>query len=167
MSQENRVKLIFEGQQEDEVVIWQGNQHPFVLLKPGLIFAVVFLAGMFVLFYGQFQQWAWLAAVILILVAAGFFGRFYFCWKMSQYILTSKRVVYIQRRGIFSKTEAQAPLERIQDVILETSGLAATIFKFGNVKIQTAGTEKVLELPLMNNPRQFQQKMMTRLNIER
>lgn len=153
-------QLFFPGQQEDEEVVWSGNQHPFTLLKPSLIFLAVLLMVIFILFYWRLgQSIGLLMAIIVVLPVAIWLGRLYFCWLCSRYILTNKRVVYIQQKGFFARAEAQAQLARVQDVILEVSGFWATLFGFGNIKIQTAGTEKVLELPLMNHPREFQETM--------
>lgn len=54
-------------------------------------------------------------------------------------VVTSKRVIDIEQKGIFSREVAAFRLDRIQDVTVNISGVIATFLEFGNIHIQTAG----------------------------
>lgn len=58
---------------------------------------------------------------------------------LDVWIVTDRRVVSIEQRGMFSRTEAEHVFNKIQDITVEVSGILATFFNFGNLHVQTAG----------------------------
>ncbi len=76
---------------------------------------------------------AW--AVLLVI-------RGYFDWYRYQndiWVVTNQRVVDSVKRNWFNHTMSSADLIDIQDISIERNGLLATMFKFGDVRCQTAG----------------------------
>lgn len=141
----------FPGQQPDETVVLVLHRHwipflrdllriamlaglPPLLLWGGLklaeaeldpsspIFGIIIMAGM--LFY-----------LFLAILLYGFWLDYY----LDVFVVTNRRVVDIEQRGLLSRTVAEQPLYRIQDVTSEINGAMAHIFHYGNVYIQTAG----------------------------
>ncbi len=55
-------------------------------------------------------------------------------------IITDIRVVDIYQTGLFSHTVSELHIDKIEDVTSETDGILGTLFDFGFVFIQTAGT---------------------------
>ncbi len=107
----------------------------FLLLNSGtigkIVFISVFLLGIFVL--------------IKTLVV----------WRFTAVVITTKRIIDFDQQGIFSRTISEAPFSNIQDISLEQKGFWSVVLKFGTIKVQTAGTQNVLELQYVRYPRKL------------
>jgi len=68
-----------------------------------------------------------------------FFFFSFIDYYLNVYIITNERIIDIRQNGFFSRTISEQRLYRIQDVTSETKGVLPTIFRYGNIYIQTAG----------------------------
>lgn len=86
--------------------------------------------------------WPHTALIIFYLIWS--YGLFYTVtmYLLDVWIVTDHRVVDSEQHGFFSHTTAELNLYRIQDISLEVSGIVPTFFNYGDLKIQTAGTEE-------------------------
>ncbi len=73
-------------------------------------------------------------------------------WYFNVYLLTNKRLIDIDVHGFLHKHVAEARLANIEDVTYSSSGLAATLFDYGDVYIQTAGAEAKFDFKAVRNP---------------
>ncbi len=71
--------------------------------------------------------------MVLFLIVADYY--------LDAWLVTNERLIFIELHGIFSRTVASVNLRNIQDISTEVSGILPTIFKYGNVRIQSAGTQ--------------------------
>jgi uncharacterized membrane protein YdbT with pleckstrin-like domain len=55
------------------------------------------------------------------------------------WIITDRRVVNIEQKGLFNRQVSELELLRIQDITTEVTGVIPTILNYGDVFIQTAG----------------------------
>jgi len=55
-------------------------------------------------------------------------------------IITNQRIVDIDQESLFKHRVSELDLVKIEDVTSETVGFFSTVFSFGNVYVQTAGT---------------------------
>lgn len=76
-------------------------------------------------------------------------------WYFNVYIVTNQRVVDIDWINLLYKQLASAQLARIQDVTYKQGGILDSFFNFGNVFIQTAGTEPNFEFESVPKPDQL------------
>lgn len=58
---------------------------------------------------------------------------------LDTWIVTNKRVIVIDQRGLFSRTSGSFRLERLQDLNIEMHGIIETFLNFGTIQAQTAG----------------------------
>jgi len=72
---------------------------------------------------------------LMIVAFALFFHDFY----LSLQIVTSKRIIDVDQKGLFNRQTEQMPISNIQDVAFKQSGLASILFNFGDVVVQSAG----------------------------
>jgi len=63
-------------------------------------------------------------------------------YYLDVWIVTNRRIIDIQQRGFFSRVISEQKLFRVQDVTSEVHGFLPTIFKYGDVHIQTAGAKQ-------------------------
>lgn len=86
------------------------------------------------------------------LATFGFILSNFLHWFFNIYIVTNERVVDIDFYYLLYKHFAEAELDKIQDISYSSSGLLATLFDYGNVKIQTAAEIPNLEFELIPHP---------------
>jgi len=60
-------------------------------------------------------------------------------YNLDVWIVTNKRIINIEQKGLFNREVAKHELSKIQDVTGMQKGVLQSIFKFGDVHIQTAG----------------------------
>ncbi|MEK7619104.1 MAG: PH domain-containing protein [Patescibacteria group bacterium] len=77
----------------------------------------------------------------------------FFDHHLDIWILTDSHVINVEQNSLFSRNVAKQELSRIQDVEAQIKGILPTIFNYGNVYIQTAGTEERITFTAVPNPR--------------
>ncbi|MBN1162809.1 hypothetical protein JXA34_03665 [Patescibacteria group bacterium] len=102
-----------------------------MLLKPGFIV-------MFTLFWytGTF----------------GYFLTKFLLWYFNVYIITTKKIVDMDFRGLFYKNISEATLDNIEDVTSTVKGTFGVVFNIGNVFIQTAAETREFEFEGVHDP---------------
>ena len=65
----------------------------------------------------------------------------YLAWFYTVGIVTKRRIVDIDHHGLFYKKTTAAKLNRIEDITSKRIGSLSSIFKFGDIHVQTAGNE--------------------------
>ena len=61
------------------------------------------------------------------------------------WIITNKRIINIEQKGLFSREISELELDKIQDVSADIIGIIPTFLGYGDIYIQTAGeTEKFI-----------------------
>lgn len=73
-------------------------------------------------------------------------------WYFDLYIITDRRVIDIHFNNLLDVKSSEANIDVIQDVTSRVSGFAQTMFNYGNVTIQTAGTVGELCFEKVPNP---------------
>ncbi len=71
-----------------------------------------------------------------------FFYHSYLDYDLDVWMVTNERVISIELQGLFHRVVAELELFRVQDVTSETRGILGTLFNYGNVYIQSAGTHQ-------------------------
>ena len=71
-----------------------------------------------------------------------FLFRAWIDYYLDVWLVTNERIVSIEQKGLFARSIAEQKLYRIQDVYAEVNGVIATLLDFGNITIQTAGTNE-------------------------
>jgi CRP-like cAMP-binding protein/uncharacterized membrane protein YdbT with pleckstrin-like domain len=90
------------------------------------------------------------------------------------YIVTDDQVIDVQRNlaiyplwFIFTESRRQASLDKVQNVNLQIPNLVASVLGYGDVIVQTAGTEGTLDFLFVNHPRQVQAEVLRRVTAHR
>lgn len=135
-----------------EQVLHVIHRDAFIALKRVLLFVVLLALPVALLLminnlFPALTQHA-LAWPTIVISASGYllFIWLLFFFSMVDYaldlwVITDRRIIDVRQSGFFSRTVAEQNISRIQDVSSNTSGFWPTIFKYGNVSIQTAGQQ--------------------------
>lgn len=152
---EKRKKFI--NQEDDEKVLKIIRRHVFVLFKEN-IFSILFLVVSFVVMAMYFKYNIWIIFVVSFLIfffcVISLFYH-YFTWEKDVYIITDRRIVDVDQKTLFAKTQKEAFLDKIQDVTMEISGISGALFKYGNVLVKTA-SDNSLTLDDVHRPEKIQ-----------
>jgi hypothetical protein len=70
----------------------------------------------------------------------------------DEWVITNQRIVDSYKRHWFHQNLASADLINVQDMRVEKSGVMATIFNFGDLHCQTAGSRENFILADIPNP---------------
>lgn len=60
-------------------------------------------------------------------------------YYLDMWVVTSKRIIAIDQRGLFYRSISSFRFERLQDITVEINGIIATILDFGTIEAETAG----------------------------
>ena len=153
---------LFPSQLEEEtiyLVVREHWIHFFLKVLVWLFFAaVLILFNRFVPRYvpGLFEDTAGqvthlFTQVYTLFLALSLFLIFVFYYLNIQ-IITNIRIVDITQTGLFSHTISELHIDKIEDVTSQTTGVLGTVFNYGDVFVQTAGTVERFEFLDVPNP---------------
>jgi len=162
--------LHFREQREDENVIAVIHRHWFNLLQH---FFMIFL--MVLLLVGSYGT---LPALFPILNARAYNTLFTFLeslfamliwiiffitwidYYFDVWIITSKRIVNIEQKGLFSRDISELNFDKIQDITTEVTGMIPTFMNYGDVQIQTAAEQEKFLFRKIPNPYEVKDLLM-------
>lgn len=132
-----------------EVVLILIRRHWFVFIRPTIIFVFLLilppLSIVITPSYFPIVADPAIAPVIQFLLAIYIMAilTYAFVLWMAYYldvwIITNQRIIDVEQAGLFTRSVSEMTMDRIQNVTVEIPGFIATIFGFGNIRIQTAG----------------------------
>jgi uncharacterized membrane protein YdbT with pleckstrin-like domain len=132
----------FDWLGENEVVYMLTQKHWFMLLLAMILPGVMAFFGLFSLGYGiaqpgsTFSDLAMIIGGICLFLAGIWVVWDFIDWRNDFYILTSQRVVWLERVVIFYYSRREAPLTHILAVNVFSSWLGRMI-GYGNVEVRT------------------------------
>ena len=71
-----------------------------------------------------------------------FFYHAFIDFHLDVWIVTNKRIINIEQKGLFNREISEHEVEKIQDVTGTQKGFLPTVFSYGDVHVQTAGTKQ-------------------------
>ena len=135
------------------------RRHPMNLLIPFLVSVGILLGVWFVIALlinaGLFDLTTDRPYIILLGGLGLFFALSQFLmqwvfWYFDIWVVTREKLVDSQLVTFFLHNRAELPLRQVQDISYNTSGLLASIFRYGDITVQTAskqGSFKLLSIP--------------------
>lgn len=145
-------KYHFEGQKEGEQILLVLHRHWFNILSQFfLIFVMLFLLiGSFAylpVFFpilsegGNRNLFLFLENIFFIFLWMIFF-LIWIDYYFDVWIVTERRIINIEQRGLFSRVVSELELEKIQDITTDVKGVIPTFLNFGNLHVQTAAEQE-------------------------
>ncbi len=147
----------FQGQENGEKIVLFLRRHPIVIILrvAGLLMAysipitasLLFLD--FIIANNLFTLYLFIISIwsMAILIMVSYSLTMY---TLDVWIITDRRIIDSNQIGFFNRTVSELHISRIQDIYIKTDGPIQTLVNFGNLFIQTAGTEErfnFLEIP--------------------
>ncbi len=158
---ENPNNCRFEGQDEGEKVLLLLRAHPITNLAwiiPAILlsfapFSIPGILKFLNLDISSIPQSFEIVFLIInyllvgVIVFEGFLN-----WYFNVYIVTDKNIIDVDFHSILFKNIDTAPLRNIEDTSASMGGLLSSIFEYGNVIVQTAGTSENIKLESVPKP---------------
>ena len=107
------------------------------------------------------------AHILLFLVLAWtliFWMKLFGIWTdyyLDTWLVTDRRVISIDQHSLFNREISSFRLERLQDVSIEIRGIIATFLNFGDMHLQTAGTQQQFIIRGIPKPRALKNTILT------
>lgn len=156
----------------DETIIRVIHRHPWMFgVRSALSFATFIfpLALFFVLrtlipsFVYPLTNLYWIAYCIYALFVFFFFILMCINHYLDFWIITSKKIIDVEFRGIFDHEVSEFSLEKIQDVTVHLQGLMPIFLDYGNISIKTASETLTLNMHEVPHPTAIKDTIMTLL----
>src|SRR3989344_2293820 len=90
---------------------------------------------------GVSQVIIWFFVLIYLMIVALIIFIFWIDYYLDIWIITSDRIIDVEQRGLFNRSVSEFMLDKVQDITVEIPNMAATLLKYGNIIIQTAGEQ--------------------------
>ncbi|MFA6391922.1 MAG: PH domain-containing protein [Patescibacteria group bacterium] len=157
MSKEYFTKHLKEGEETVKIVRAYALSHLFQI-----IIIILLLILPFFFLFPLFQRgfWGVIGFFILLTVAIVITVRAVIIWYFNAFLITNKRIIDFDQRGLFNKTVSVATYDKIQDISFNKKGVFSTIFNYGTIVIQTAGANANLEIRNVFEPEKIQDIIM-------
>lgn len=139
----------FDGQERHEKVVMLLRRHIFTILAPLILF---FLVALIPIIIGVLAKErivdAGISDLYLFLSSVWYLGLWISVfhsltiYTLNTVIITDHRIVESDQHGFFNRQVSELHSHRIQDVSIHTNGVIETMLGYGNITVQTAGSEK-------------------------
>jgi CRP-like cAMP-binding protein len=167
----------FKWLSDGEYVVVHTRRHRFALVlmmrlpalvAVGLLFLAVLSTAINAVTASAFSFLAsanlvlWGLALIWI---AGSLGWTILDWSNDFLIVTNKRVIHLEKVALLIDEREEAPIEQVADVQESSIGLAARLFEYSNIRIETAGHQ--IDINFTFTPRRLRVRQKIFEQIER
>lgn len=157
--------LHFPEKEPDEVGLVLEHRHPYALLEAlalPLLIAVLCTVVLAALRSAGHLPVAALVILVAALVAAlsGWVLWLVVDWRNDHFIVTSKRVIHIERVPLMSEQRTEAAVEKVRSVTSVTPTVGARLWGYKNLVIQTGSTIEPILFTAVGNAEEVGQKIL-------
>ncbi|MCX6740408.1 MAG: PH domain-containing protein [Candidatus Parcubacteria bacterium] len=151
--------------QANEELIAVLHHHPITYAKQIAVTTVLILGAFFFMFPLFSLGELGVALFCAILLTGFFYGvREFYIWFANACVITSKRLVDVDRKGFFHKIVSDLSYDKILDISYSVSGVMQSVFHLGDIKIQAKAA--ILKLGNIAFPAKVNQVLADLINEE-
>jgi len=158
----------FPGQQEGEEILLFLRRYWLSFLPTLLVSLVMIILPFILLLFANSLPFSLAELQGLVILAASSYLLFVLAYLLNSFIdyyfditiITNRRVVDFEQKGLFSREVFQQPFNTVQDASAKKKGILQTFFNYGDVYIQTAAEMPNFNLLFLPNPSRVAQKIM-------
>ena len=155
---------------KDEHILFEVRKHWFVLAKettigffafigPAIFYAIFSVLPIevntpgngIVLFLFIYCLWLIIVWIFLFIAWTDYY--------LDVWIITNKKLIDVEQKGLFNREIATMQLSKIQDVTSEQKGIVASMLVFGDLHVQTAGREKEFVIRNVKDPNSLRKQL--------
>lgn len=144
-------KLIELKGEEQVLLTVHGSLIP---LWSKILLAFVWLVLPFFLLFPLFRMHLLGIIIFLLLLFSAllYAYRTFQIWHDSVFLVTDRRLVDMDRRGLWARVVSEVSYPDVEDVSYAIDGLFATIFRYGTLTVQMAGNAVELQVYNVRHP---------------
>ncbi len=154
----------------DENIILVLRKHWFVLFVEALVFVFLALLPLVVMaIAGSILNLGFNSAIAtlgttayliwLVVLWIGFF-IFWTDYYLDIWIITDKRIIDIEQKGLFSRTTSALRHDNIQDSTISQPGFISSLLGFGTIQVQSAAADVEIIIPYARSPQRVKELIM-------
>lgn len=160
---------LFPAQEEDEEILHVIRRHWFTYVIFWFVAFIMLIPVFLISFYYANNNQVLsdnignliiigLSAYLLIIMGLMIYG--FIDYYLDVYILTDRRIVDIKQNGLFNRAISELNLRQVQDVNACVDGVFPTLLHYGDVLIQTAGTQENFSFQSIPHPYEMSKKII-------
>jgi len=159
----------FETQADEEEIMLLLRKH-WITNVPWLFLGILLILAPLVLRWFPLlnflpTHYQLMAVIIWYLLTVFIIFEKFLTWYFNVNIITDERIIDIDFNNLIYKEISDAKIDKVQDVTYKMGGAIRTLFHYGDVYIQTAGTEPNFEFLAVPKPEQVA-KILNQLREE-
>jgi uncharacterized membrane protein len=156
----NPNNVTFENQDTDEEIVLLVRRD-LITNVPWIIFAIILilvpllinsLSSFFTPFFNFSSGVQLIGFLFYYLIVFGYILIQFTLWYFNVGLVTTKRIVDFNVLGVLSKQISETKLNLVEDVTYSQVGSIRSVFDYGDVTIQTAGTQENFEFDRAPEP---------------
>jgi CRP-like cAMP-binding protein/membrane protein YdbS with pleckstrin-like domain len=161
----------FPWQREGEILLALARKHPYALVRSLwiLVFPLIGLAAVLALarVFDWHGLWVYLMCAVATMCAAALTLWLWADWRNDYYVITSKRVVHMEKTILLRESQDEAPLESIQDISILMPSIVGRLLGFDDLSIQTAGAKGRVTFSTVGQATWMRDKLFQQLDLLR
>jgi len=162
----------FEGEENGEKVVLLLRRHPFFIISRLAFFLLLILVPIIIgavfssFLYSQnlLNIFFFVSSIWYLFIWSAIFYSLTM-YTLDVWIVTDRRIIDSIQNGFFNRTVSELHITRIQDISVQTKGVIQTLLKFGDLHIQTAGTEEKFYFSQIPFPEKVKDEIMKLTSI--
>src|SRR3989338_9713895 len=161
-------QIKFDTHEEGEKIYLLLRSHPFTqigwILSSIFFFILLFVLNLFLQSFLNLGQ-VLIINIFFIVFILSYIWFNVLNWYFNVGIVTSKRVIDIDFYAVLYKEITNAQLGRIEDTTVKSGGYIESLFDYGSIFIQTAGTEanvEFIDVPHPSDATQIINKLLSK-----
>lgn len=166
------------NQLPDENITGLYRRHPITIFGLYVALFVIIILPIGAYIYLRLTQAAVMqnaATFALVVMGSGLFFMFIILFLYQQFldywldmwIVTNRRIINIEQRGLFSRTTSELRLYRVQDVTAEVTGFMHSMLDYGMVYVQTAGEKEYFAFEDVHHPNLIAKTILELAEVDR
>lgn len=159
--------------QPDETVILQVRKHWFVLLQESVGTILLGLAPIVLISISIRAEilptlsppLVWFIYALWLLVVWIALSIIWTVYYLDAWIVTDRRIVSIEQRGLFRRMVTSWRMERVQEVTIHVDNIVETLLGFGSIVVETAGpSDQFARMHGIPHPERIQNAIMRQVD---
>lgn len=138
-------QLDFEGQRDDEQVLFVFRRHIIAMRKGFYLLMIPFVISAIPPLIWQTNLELFLLPLGGLLLGLILFSYHFIMWYFTVYIVTDQRIRQVTQHGFFGKDVVELRLSKIQNISYNIPGFSGEVFHFGTIVIQTFVGDLVIQ----------------------
>jgi hypothetical protein len=163
-------KIKFDSQEEGENIYLLLRSHPFTqiswIVSSVFFFILLFVLNFFMQSFFNLGQ-IFIINLFFIIFILSYIWFNVLNWYFNVGIVTDKRIIDVDFYAILYKEITNARLNKIEDITVKSGGYFESLFDYGSIFIQTAGTEanvEFIDVPYPSDGVQIINKLLSKKN---